>query len=186
MMEIMSENTYSILMGDMNAGPEAEELSPLLRWFQDGWDLQGEEPGYTYPSNAPEKRIDYIFASKRMQVNASGLGLSGPSDHVPVTAELTLAPGGHSLSIAGMQMLVDLFAKRGEITDDLSAHQLWLHLSAVQHYKKQSKEDKALKHMRSIQVLLKELRKEQTVSDEAYDVLRGDAVYLMNKWQSGI
>lgn len=184
MLRIMSASNYSVLMGDMNANPDAKELSPLFEKFQDVWEIQGDDPGYTYPSNNPSKRIDYIFASKRMQVNTSKTIDTGASDHKPVAAEMTLVSGNRSLTIDGMQMLVKSFVERGDIKNDATARRLGLHLSTIQYYKNQDLEDKALKHLRSFQTLLQALRRNQTISAEVYDVLHGDADYLLDRWQA--
>ncbi|MCA9581624.1 MAG: hypothetical protein KC416_07495 [Myxococcales bacterium] len=33
----------------------------MVDLFADGWPTTGADPGLTYPADAPEKRIDFIF-----------------------------------------------------------------------------------------------------------------------------
>src|SRR5918996_3025807 len=46
-------DTPIVLMGDLNARPEAPELAPLWPRFVDAWPSGGEGDGFTYPSEAP-------------------------------------------------------------------------------------------------------------------------------------
>ena len=90
-----------VLLGDMNATPEAPELSPLFDHFTDAWSAVSGEPGYTYSSLSPSKRIDYIFASESIEVrNAEVINTLG-SDHLPVVADLTLNRGENGHIIEG-------------------------------------------------------------------------------------
>ncbi|WP_041625177.1 endonuclease/exonuclease/phosphatase family protein [Stackebrandtia nassauensis] len=80
-----------LLLGDFNAPPEAPELRPLWRKLSDVWAKSGQpDPGYTYPASAPDRRIDYIAASKRFKVKSAATPTTLASDHLPVVAELTL------------------------------------------------------------------------------------------------
>ncbi len=63
--------------------------------FNDVWDEIGEGKGLTYPSDYPEKRIDYIFYSNvnekknKIIIKPAIITVyrSGASDHLPVIAE---------------------------------------------------------------------------------------------------
>jgi len=84
----------AILMGDLNAGPEAEELEPLFRGLGDAW-LQAEldaSAGHTYPADQPTKRIDYVLVSPALRVLGARVMPTDASDHRPVVAELEI-PG---------------------------------------------------------------------------------------------
>jgi endonuclease/exonuclease/phosphatase family metal-dependent hydrolase len=52
----------TLLLGDMNAPPDAPELQPLFAGLKDAW-LGQSEAGLTYPATAPVRRIDYVFTS---------------------------------------------------------------------------------------------------------------------------
>src|SRR5919106_1419322 len=49
----------TVLVGDLNAVPEAPELAPLWPIFEDA----AAGAGNTYPADAPDRRIDYVLAT---------------------------------------------------------------------------------------------------------------------------
>ncbi|MEH7353288.1 endonuclease/exonuclease/phosphatase family protein [Neobacillus drentensis] len=93
MLNITGQHEYSILAGDMNAGPNAPELQPLFEKYNDAWALTNVGPGLTYPANNPSKRIDYILLSPQMEARTSEVIETLASDHRPVIAEITLKRG---------------------------------------------------------------------------------------------
>ena len=93
MLNITGKHEYSILAGDMNAGPNAPELQPLFEKYNDAWALTNVGPGLTYPANNPSKRIDYILLSPQMEARTSEVIETLASDHRPVIAEITLKRG---------------------------------------------------------------------------------------------
>lgn len=80
----------TLLLGDFNARPDAPELAPLFAALADTWAVRGAEPGFTYPSDFPHRKIDYILASSRFRVLTSTTIRSFASDHMPLVAELEL------------------------------------------------------------------------------------------------
>jgi len=97
-----------LLLGDLNAPPDAPELQPLFGALTDTWgtgveDRDGDggtpgvgrapSPGYTYPSDAPTRRIDYVLASPGFRVLRTWVVVTDASDHHPVMAEVELLPG---------------------------------------------------------------------------------------------
>ncbi|PTX59987.1 endonuclease/exonuclease/phosphatase family metal-dependent hydrolase [Melghirimyces profundicolus] len=91
MMDIFKENEREkILVGDMNATPQAQELKPLFNSFQDAWSTNGEQNGFTYSALDPVKRIDYIFATPGIQMRTADVIETLASDHLPVVADVTL------------------------------------------------------------------------------------------------
>lgn len=83
-----------ILMGDLNAGPDAPELAPLRARLTDAWSTAHPgEPGLTYPAEAPAQRIDYVLVSPGTGVTAVRVPVTDASDHLPVVADLTLRRG---------------------------------------------------------------------------------------------
>jgi len=89
-----------ILMGDLNARPDASELGPLMARYRDGWaeaSAHGHAGGVTSGSTRPfgrVSRIDYVFYAPAVAltldsveiVDTSTLGLGEVSDHHPVVA----------------------------------------------------------------------------------------------------
>lgn len=79
-----------IVFGDLNAGPDAPELQPLLARFQDAWGRVGEGPGLTMSSTAPRSRIDYVLVSDDVRVVKAEVPATSASDHRPVVVQLVI------------------------------------------------------------------------------------------------
>ncbi|KAB7705575.1 endonuclease/exonuclease/phosphatase [Bacillus aerolatus] len=78
-----------VIMGDLNATPESNEMKPIISGYVDVFANTGSEAN-TYPADHPSKRIDYIFTSKDIEtVNAQVINTLA-SDHLPLTAEIVL------------------------------------------------------------------------------------------------
>lgn len=82
----------TLVFGDFNAAPEAPELQPLFTLLRDSWPSTAG-PGFTYPANAPAKRIDYVLVSPDFQVRSISVVATQASDHRPVVADLLLGRG---------------------------------------------------------------------------------------------
>lgn len=93
MRRIMSDSGVSqkVLVGDMNAAPDASELIPLYKTLRDTWTSTGESNGFTFPSLAPVRKIDYIFSTPCIRVKHTATIHTTASDHLPVIADLTLS-----------------------------------------------------------------------------------------------
>jgi endonuclease/exonuclease/phosphatase family metal-dependent hydrolase len=81
----------TLVLGDLNAGPEAPELQPLLRRLRDIWQSKAES-GFTYPADKPAKRIDYVLTSHHFRVRSASVPATEASDHRPVLVDLLLYP----------------------------------------------------------------------------------------------
>jgi endonuclease/exonuclease/phosphatase family metal-dependent hydrolase len=79
----------TLLMGDLNAPPEAPELQPLLRRLDDTWPLSAGA-GLTYPAAEPVRRIDYVLASRHFLVRDARVPMTLASDHRPVLVDLEI------------------------------------------------------------------------------------------------
>ncbi len=79
-----------VLMGDLNASPDAPELAPLFSRLHDAW-RAASDSGFTYPAITPGKRIDYILTSSEVRVISASVIDTRASDHRPVIAELVLS-----------------------------------------------------------------------------------------------
>ena len=105
-----------LLMGDLNARPEASELSPVMARYRDAWAeaaaggrVYGVVSGSTRPGRRVS-RIDYVFYAPDVDltlqsaevVDPSALpGLGGVSDHHPVVATFRGDPPAHASRAAG-------------------------------------------------------------------------------------
>ncbi|MBI2185975.1 MAG: hypothetical protein HYU37_02490 [Acidobacteria bacterium] len=88
-----------ILIGDLNAEPDASELAPVLARYRDAWAeaaVKGVTHGVTTARIRPHRvsRIDYILYAPEIDltlesvevIDTSTLGLGEVSDHDPVIA----------------------------------------------------------------------------------------------------
>lgn len=88
--DIVGDTRRAVLVGDLNAEPGAPELAPLDRALTDVWRVAGDGGGPTLPSEAPEKRIDYVYAGDGVTPVSARVLDEQPeaSDHLPVAARL--------------------------------------------------------------------------------------------------
>jgi len=82
-------DTPTLVFGDLNATPDAPELQPLLARLRDAWS-GAATAGFTYPSDVPRERIDYVLVSPQFTVRSVRVPETQASDHRPVVAELVL------------------------------------------------------------------------------------------------
>ena len=76
-----------ILMGDFNIRPDNDLLLPIKERMKDTADYF-EKPLYSYPSDAPRVKIDYIFVSPDIEVVSADIPEIEVSDHRPHIAEI--------------------------------------------------------------------------------------------------
>ena len=74
-----------VLMGDFNFTPDSDIIKPLKEHFFDTASLFDEEK-LTFPSDVPDRKIDYIFTSKNIKVLSADVPVIIASDHRPHTA----------------------------------------------------------------------------------------------------
>ncbi|MGE5621054.1 MAG: endonuclease/exonuclease/phosphatase family protein [archaeon] len=83
-----------ILCGDFNDRPGSKMHEGLKEYFIDVREMLNSEAGYTFPSDKPDRRIDYIYISKESLKKLKPLSVrviqSEASDHLPVVAEFEL------------------------------------------------------------------------------------------------
>ena len=78
-----------ILMGDFNVTPENEVLAPIRAQMTDAADLF-PAPLKSFPSDAPDRKIDYIFVSPDLKITAADIPAVVASDHRPHTAVIRI------------------------------------------------------------------------------------------------
>lgn len=79
-----------VLMGDFNVTPDRSVLSPLRARLTDATSLRPDEAFPTFPSDAPDRRIDYIFVSPDLSVRSVTVPPLVVSDHRPILASILL------------------------------------------------------------------------------------------------
>jgi len=98
-LSILPDGLPTVLVGDLNATPRAESIKVLIEGgFVDAWTAAAAagEPGFTYPANAPRRRIDYLMVCGGLRVvevsvpDDLGAAMSGLSDHRPLLVGLEL------------------------------------------------------------------------------------------------
>ncbi len=80
-----------IMTGDFNATPESRTIGQVKAFLADTWELVGRGAGFSYSTEKPEKRIDYVWISPETIAPVKMEVLrTDASDHLPVLAELRL------------------------------------------------------------------------------------------------
>lgn len=82
------ENEKCILMGDFNMRPEDELLEPVKERMKDAAELFST-PIFSIPSDAPTRKIDYIFATPDVEIISADIPALVASDHCPHTAKIS-------------------------------------------------------------------------------------------------
>jgi endonuclease/exonuclease/phosphatase family metal-dependent hydrolase len=79
----------AMLGGDFNARPESAEISLLQDYLQDSFLVNSGEYQYTFPSDQPRHRIDFIFLNNQWQITEYKIiPHTLASDHLPVVAKI--------------------------------------------------------------------------------------------------
>lgn len=76
-----------VLMGDFNVTPDNEVLEPLRERLTDAATLF-DEPLMSFPSYLPNRKIDYIFVSKDVELASADIPSVVASDHRPHIATI--------------------------------------------------------------------------------------------------
>ena len=92
----------AILCGDFNDIPSSRVVTQLKEEYLDTWELAGTWEGFTFPSDAPKKRIDYAFTNYSRNSDSTSAAVhlrplsahvvkSLASDHLPLLVEFELS-----------------------------------------------------------------------------------------------
>jgi len=82
-----------LVVGDFNDIPAGRAYQLMRYQFDDAWiESRGTEAGFSYPTDKPSKRIDYIFfrSTDRVRTKRAWIVDTQASDHVPVVADLEI------------------------------------------------------------------------------------------------
>lgn len=82
---LKAQTKPAVLMGDFNLRPDHPALQPLLN----DKDIQHLDTGFTFPSDNPDRKIDYIFVNKYVKVEDVFVPDLVVSDHRPIIAKIT-------------------------------------------------------------------------------------------------
>ena len=90
--EILSEyaGLPAVFGGDFNDTPSSRTYLGMSEVFDDTWVKAGEGDGFTIPSRAPNKRIDYLWIRQGSPLRPvrAWVPRTEASDHLPLAAEL--------------------------------------------------------------------------------------------------
>ncbi|MFA7672359.1 MAG: endonuclease/exonuclease/phosphatase family protein [Clostridia bacterium] len=90
LMPIFRENMKPLVfMGDLNVQPEDTQLKLISKILKDTSDISSETY-LTFPSDVPERKIDYIFISHDIAVRSVTVPSTTASDHLPYIADISL------------------------------------------------------------------------------------------------
>ncbi|MBQ9132770.1 MAG: endonuclease/exonuclease/phosphatase family protein [Clostridia bacterium] len=81
------ESEKCVLMGDFNVRPDNPLLDPIRARMVDTAQLSDDEL-LTFPSDAPERKIDYIFLSPDLKATKVEVPACTSSDHRPYVIEI--------------------------------------------------------------------------------------------------
>lgn len=83
------EDKACVLMGDFNVKPENEVLKPIREKLYDTAEMfEGEK--FSFPSDKPDRKIDYIFTSHDVKVYNADIPQIFSSDHCPHLATIEI------------------------------------------------------------------------------------------------
>jgi endonuclease/exonuclease/phosphatase family metal-dependent hydrolase len=84
-----------VVGGDFNSTPD-DPVQRTLKdaGLRDAWAECGQGDGFTYPSDAPAKRIDYLFLTGDLHCSAAQVVETQVSDHRPVLVTLSRSGAG--------------------------------------------------------------------------------------------
>ncbi|WP_353649017.1 endonuclease/exonuclease/phosphatase family protein [Nakamurella sp. A5-74] len=82
----------TVLMGDLNAYPDSPEMANLLEKFRDSWPVVGRGAGFTFDSDDPKGRIDYVLTRNLVFPLSARVIATQASDHLPVRVDLAFVP----------------------------------------------------------------------------------------------
>ena len=82
-----------VIVGDFNDIPAGRAYQLMRYQFGDAWiESRSTDEGFSYPTDKPAKRIDYIFfrLTDRVRTKRAWIVDTQASDHVPVVADLEI------------------------------------------------------------------------------------------------
>lgn len=88
-----SAGGQQVLVGDLNAGYEAPELSGLWGYVTDTLAAAGQADTATWPARAPRDRNDYVTFTAPMTMSRVRVPVTLAADHLPVVADLVAVRG---------------------------------------------------------------------------------------------
>lgn len=90
LLETWDESSSTILLGDMNAVPETDEMNMISQaGFIDSWVEVGAGNEFTVPAYDPRVRVDWIWHTEDLKSLETLVISTSASDHLPVIATIS-------------------------------------------------------------------------------------------------
>lgn len=81
----LAAEPYVVLCGDLNEGPDGPALATLTAAYDDAWAVAGQGDGYTFPSDSPDRRIDFVLLGSEWGATTDAyVPATTASDHRPI------------------------------------------------------------------------------------------------------
>lgn len=139
------------------------------------FEMPGQQPGFGYDQELIDRVENGLWGIATRMADDSINNLIGD--------DFLNLPKYWTSSASDMKVLVERFTEEGEFENDSVAHSLATHLTTVEHFEKQEKGEKVVKHTEGFKALLDHQKDEGSIDQEAYNRLQRDANYLIEKWQ---
>jgi endonuclease/exonuclease/phosphatase family metal-dependent hydrolase len=89
--DALNGNARVLVGGDFNSTPDSPVQAELrANGFHDAWPTCGVGEGFSYPTDVPRKRIDYLFLESGLECMSARVIDADASDHRPVIFTLRL------------------------------------------------------------------------------------------------
>src|SRR5699024_3730987 len=113
------------------------------------------------------------------QVNSADLYTEATELEPRLMETDVIVPGGAD----ELQTSVNKLQVDGVIEDEDVTHGLELHLTSVDHFEKQEKGDKVVKHMNGFKDLITHQNNAELISEPVYNMLEVNSNKIIDKWQ---
>src|SRR5699024_2940663 len=161
----------------------ASPKSWVLKGSNDGenWETLDERKNENFKwekyTRAFEIEDPEVYSYYRLEITDNG-------DYPLVLSEIELlsideVPVG---LVKGIKSLVERLENEGEL-NNTGSKALKMHLTAVEHFEKQEKYMKVVKHMKGFNLLLEQKRKSNQLTKDAYNTLKSNADYMIGIFQ---
>jgi endonuclease/exonuclease/phosphatase family metal-dependent hydrolase len=85
----LAAEPYVVLSGDLNEQVGGSAIDTLTAAYDDAWAIAGEGDGYTFPSDTPDRRIDFVLLGGQWAApTAAWVPVTTASDHRPIVVEV--------------------------------------------------------------------------------------------------
>lgn len=148
-------------------------------------DANKEGTTFTFEGELPtlepkEHELTIQYADDLSVQNVFGEPLDTTNESNILTKNITIKS---NQTVSEVKELVDTLADEGAFENDQIVHHLQLHLTSVSHYEKQENAEKIVKHMNGFKELLDNQKKNELISEDAYESLIDVSDTIIDNWK---